>query len=201
MKLNMLLILVCMLCINGCATIDKKISLNYNQVDKSFGRHTGVVFVIMQSSKPPVKNEKGEIIVGKLNNANGVHKANILADYYFDQWIYEALLRELKVLGYSPSLRQKLSNDADYAVVISNILISLNVNKGVSSDDTKQQLKFNVELFSGTTKVKSFSVASSDNRTIPISASNTELEKIMSSSLKEAMLQVLPEIIKLTPTK
>lgn len=185
----------------GCATVDQKISLNYSQLDRPFGRHNGTVIVAIPPSKASTRNEKGDAIVGALNNANGVHKANILADHTFEEWIGEALLRELKVLGYAASLRTQLPGDAQHGILVSNILISLDVNKGVVSDDSKQQMKFNVDLFSKGIKIKSFTVASSDSRTIPLSASKVELEKIMKSSLQEAILQIIPEIIAMTAAK
>lgn len=200
--MRILFLLAVSVCVfTGCATVDQKISLHYNQVDRSFGRHTGPVIVAMAPNKPSARNEVGETIIGAQNNANGIHKADILADKSIEEWIGEALLRELKAVGYSATISPQIPVNAQHGVLVSNILISLNINKGVASDDSKQQLKFNVDLFQKGIKIKSFTVASNDNRTIPISVSKSELEKIMLSSLQEAMLQIIPEIISVTTAK
>lgn len=182
----------------GCATVDQQISLNYNQLEKPFGRHNGTVVVAIAPSKSGSKNEKGDTIVGALNNANGVHKANILAANTLEEWIGEAILKELRVLGFSAEIRLQIPADAPNGILLSNLLLSFNVNKGIVTDDAKQSLKFNVDLLAKGAKIKTFTVSSSDNRTIPLYASRRELEQIMGSSLQEAILQIIPEIIALT---
>lgn len=196
-----ILSLLSVIFITGCATVDQKISLGYSQVDRPFGRHSGTVVVAISPSKVSTKNDKGEIIVGALNNANGVHQANILADNSFEEWIMESLLRELQVLGFTARVQPQIPGDAQNGIQISNTRISLDVNQGIVSDDARQLLQFSVDLYSKGSKVKTFTVASRDTRIIPFSASRTELEKIMRSSLQEAMLQIIPEIISLNATK
>lgn len=196
--LSKYLIIFWMVIFAGCATVDQKISLNYSQVDRPFGRHAGAIMVVVSPAQKTVKNSMGEIVIGTLNNANGVHKADIIANRSYEEWVSEGIMRELQVLGYSASLRNKLPPDLQNGIHISNILAALEVNKGITCDDTKQQLQFTVELFAKGEKVKTFTVASNDRRTVGLSASNTELEKIMRSSLQEAMLQIIPEIIAIT---
>ncbi len=75
------------------------------------------------------------------------------------------------------------------------------VNKGTVSTDTKQELKFNLEIFLNGDKVKTLTVASRDNRTVPLDASKEEMEKIMLQSLQGAMQRIIPEVMTLIDKK
>lgn len=201
MKSMMLSAAVALLLLAGCATVDQKISLDYRQVDRSFGRHLAPITLARTVSKPAPRNERGDWMVGELNNANGVLQAHILADRSVEEWITEALQLELQLLGYTVSYRAPLPADVQYGVNLSNISNTLEINQGIVTDDARHELKFSIDLYSRGARVKSFVVSSKDTTTVPLSASREELEKIMRSSLQDAMLQIIPEIIKLTEAK
>jgi len=186
---------------SGCATVDQKISLNYTPVDRSFGRHSGDIAVSRATPKSPAKNAKGEWIIGSLNNVHGVRQADILSERSMGEWITDALLQELKQAGYTVTYTTFLPPGAPCAVLISDINSFLNVNKGSVSDDTRHELRFNVDLFLHGVKAKSFTVASRNSNTLPFSASKEDQEKILFQSLQDAMLQIIPEIVALTGQK
>jgi len=193
-------VLLALSLLSGCATVDQKIGLNYAPSERPFGQQSGEITVSRVESHPQAKNSKGEWIVGSINNVHGVHLADILADRSLGEWITDALLLELKHAGYSVTYAATLPPDAPRGISISNINISLNLNKDTVKDVTKQELKFNVDLFLKGAKVKTFTVASRDSKTV-ISASREDLDKIMLQSLQDAMLQVIPEITALTGSK
>ncbi len=194
------LCLVSLTTLSGCATVDQKIALNYSPTERSFGRHDGEVLVSRAGSAPSKRNSRGEWIIGSINNVHGVHLADILADRSLGEWVTDALLLELKHAGYSVTYAATLPPDASRGISISDIAISLNLNKDTIKDVTKQELKFNVDLFLKGAKVKTFTVASRDSKTL-LSASREDLDKIMLQSLQDAMLQVIPEITALTGSK
>jgi hypothetical protein len=72
---------------------------------------------------------------------------------------------------------------------------------GAVSADTRHELKFNTEVFLNNDKVKTFTIASRDDRTVPLNASQEEKERILLQSLQEAMRQTIPEIITLIDKK
>lgn len=183
---------------SGCATVDQKIGLNYAPVDRSFGRHSGEIAVSRITTQPPAKNAKGEWIIGSINNVHGVHQADILSERSMGEWITDALLQELRQAGYTVTYTTFPQPGAPRAVLISDINAFLQVNKGSVSDETKHELKFNVDLFLNGVKAKSFTVASRNSKTLPLSASRDDQEKIMFQSLQDAMLQIIPEIVALT---
>lgn len=185
---------------SGCAAVDQKIGLGYAPVDRPFGRQSGDITVTRVESRPAPRNSKGEWIIGSVNNVHGVHQADILADRSAGAWITDALLLELKHAGYSATYAAPLPPNASRGIVVSDITVHLNLNKGTVSDETKQELKFNVDLFQKGVKVKTFTVASRDSKTF-VSASEEDLDKIMLNSLQDAMLQVIPEITALTGSK
>ena len=86
-------------------------------------------------------------------------------------------------------------------LAVTGINTFLAVNKGVVSADTRQELKFNVEVYVNGDKVKTLTVASRNDRTVPFDASKKEKERIMLQSLQEAMLQLIPDIIALIDKK
>jgi len=79
--------------------------------------------------------------------------------------------------------------------------MAFNLNKGVISTDTRHELKFNVSVFRNGIKAKTFSVASRDDRTVPLAASKEDTEKILLHSLQDALLQIIPDIIVLIDKK
>ena len=186
--------------LSGCATVDQKIGLNYAPVDRPFGRQGGEITVTRVEPHPAARNGKGEWIVGSINNVHGVHQADILADRSPGEWITDALLLELKHAGYTVTYAAALPPDVTRGIAISDINVSLNLNKGTVSEETKQELKFNVDVFLKGARVKTFTVASRDSRTF-LSASREDMDKIMLQSLQDAMLQVFPEITVLTGSK
>jgi hypothetical protein len=188
-----LIILICSL--SGCATVDQKISLAYKPVDKPFGRNTGEVFVSRVDPASLLRNTKGDWIVGALNNVHGVRQADLLSERAVGDWISDALIQELKQAGYAASYSSKMPQGAARGVVINDINAFMNVNKGTVSADTKQELKFNVDVILDGAKVKTLTIAARDKKTLALSASLEEKELIMLQSLQDAMQQVIPELI------
>ena len=194
----LLLVVAGMSLLSGCAMVDQKIVLSYSPVDRPFGRQVGEIAVSRSEQRPVTKNSKGEWIIGSINNANGVHRADILSDRSPGEWITDALLQELKHGGYTVSYTSTLPQGISRGVLISDINYSLNINKEAVSDKTKNELKFNVDIFLNGVRAKTFSVASRDSKVLPLSASREDLDKIMLQSLQDAMLQIIPEITSLT---
>lgn len=195
------LCIVSLTTLSGCATVDQKIALNYSPTERSFGRHDGEILVSRAGSAPSERNSRGEWIIGSVNNIHGVHQADLLADRSLGDWITDALSLELKKAGYSVSSKPSMPGDAPLGIQISEINASMNANKGLFSMDTRQELKFTVELFQRGVKTKTFAVASRNNQTFALSASKEEKEKIMLQSLQDAILQIIPEINSLTDKK
>lgn len=188
-----LLMLICFL--SGCATVDQKISLTYKPVDKPFGRNTGEVFVSRVDPASLLRNTKGDWIVGALNNVHGVKQADLLSEKSVGEWISDALIQELKQAGYTASYTAKVPQGSVRGVVINDINAFMNENKGTVSADTKQELKFNVDVIIDGAKVKTLTIAARDKKTLAMSASQEEKERIMLLSLQDAMQQVIPELL------
>lgn len=182
--------------LSGCATVDQKIALNYAPLDRPFGSHNGEVVVSRIDPPSAVQNNRGEWIIGSLNNVHGVHQADLLSDRSLGEWITDALLLELKHAGYTVTSAPSLPGDVSRGILITNINVYLDVNKGLVSDQTKHELRFNVEVFLNGAKAKTFTVVSRDNSTL-LSAAKETKEKIMLQSLQDAMQQVVPDIIAL----
>jgi hypothetical protein len=187
--------------LNGCAAVDQKIGLNYARHDDSLVRHSGDITVIRAASRSVDKNSRGEWIIGSLNNVYGVHQADLLSDRSPEEWITDALLYELGQAGYTVSYAESLPAVAARGIAITNIHAFLAVNKGTVSTDTRQELKFNLEIFLNGDKLKTLTVASRDNRTVPLDASKEEKENIMLQSLQNAMQRIIPETIVLIDKK
>jgi hypothetical protein len=182
----------------GCAAVDQKLGVGYAPVVRSFGRQNGDIAVSRIDPAAAVRNSKGEWVIGSLNNVHGVHRADLLADRSPGEWISEALLLELKHAGYTVTYTSALPADAPRGIRISNITAFMDVNQGMVSADLRYELKFNVDLFLNGTRSKSFSVASRDNQTLPLTASKETKEKVILRSLQDAIQQVMPEIVALT---
>jgi hypothetical protein len=193
--------LVILINLGGCAAVDQKIGLNYARPYSALVRHTGDITVSRVEAKPFVKNAAGTWIIGSFNNTYGVHQADLLSDRNPGEWISEALLHELIQAGYTVSTAPALPAAAANGIIISDIDMVFNLNKGVFSTDTRHELKFNVSVFKSGIKSKTFSVASRDDRTVPLTASIEDAEKILLHSLQDAMLQIIPDIIVLIDKK
>lgn len=185
----------------GCATVDQKIGLNYAPVNRSFGRHNGDIAVSRVEAQNASKNSKGEWIIGSLNNVHGVHQADLLSDRSLGEWITEALLLELKHAGYSATYTAKIPSSTARGILISEINSFSHINQGTVSAEVKHELKFNVDIFLNGFKAKTFTVASRDSKTLPLSTSKEDKETIMLQSLQDAIQQIIPEIIALTDKK
>jgi hypothetical protein len=201
-KLFSLFIGLTILCgLNGCATVDQKIGLNYARQNDSIIKHTGDIVVSHVESSSISKNASGEWVIGSLNNVHGVHQADLLSDRSPGEWIAQALLHELKQSGYAVSSAAMLPTTVSRGILVSDIELLFQVNKGTVSTDTKHGLKFNVSVFRNGSKTKTFSVASRDDRTIPLIASAEDKEKILLHSLQDSMSQLIPDIITLIDKK
>lgn len=181
--------------ITGCATLDQKINLKYKPVDRPYGINSGEVFVSRIDPSPLLQNGKGEWIVGSLNNVYGVKQADILSDRTLGEWISDALVQELKQAGYRAAYSAKLPSGAARGVLINDVNVFMNVNSGIGRAETKQELKFNVDIILNDSKIKTLTIAARDNKTLPLTASLEEKESIMQLSLQDAMQQVIPELI------
>lgn len=187
--------------LGGCAIVDQKIGLTYARHDLSLARHSGDITVTRAAPRPAAKNSNGEWIIGSLNNAHGVHQADLLSDRNPEEWITDALLHELRQAGYTVNYAETLPAAVARGIAITGINTFLAVNKGAVSADTRQEIKFNVEVFLNGDKVKTLTVASRDDRTVPLNASQKEKERIMLRSLQDAMQQIIPDIIALIDKK
>ena len=185
----------------GCATVDQKIGLNYARSNDSLIRHSGDITVTRVAPRPTARNSSGEWIIGSLNNVHGVHQADLLSDRSPEEWISDALLHELRQAGYTVTYAEALPAAGARAIAITNISTFLTVNKGTVTADTRHELKFNVEVFLNGDRVKTFTVASRGDRTLPLNASKEEKERIMLQSLQDAMQQTMPEIMALIDKK
>ena len=182
----------------GCATVDQKIGLAYSPVDRSFGRHSGQLAVQRaEPERPAPRNGRGEWIIGPLTNVHGVRQADLLADRSLGEWVTEALMLELKQAGFSVSQVSPASPGVAGGMVISDINASVSISKGLISDEARQEIRFTIDLYRDGVKLKSFGVASRDNRVYPFAASRTDQEKALVQSLQDAMKQVMPEIVTL----
>jgi hypothetical protein len=181
--------------LSGCATVDQKINLTYKPVDQSFGRNSGEVLV-SRTDTASLRNSKGEWIVGAQNNVHGVKQADILSDRTFGEWISDALVQELTQAGYTATYATKLPAGTSRGVIINDINVFMNIDKGTVSSQTRQELKFNVDIAINGSKIKTFSIATIDKKTLALTVSQEETELIMRQSLQDAMQrQVLPELI------
>ncbi len=185
----------------GCTAVDQNIALRYAPVDRPYGQHSGEIVISRVDPPSPARNSKGEWIIGSINNAYGIHQADLLSDRSLGEWISEALLLELKHAGYTVISAAALPPGAARGILISDINASVDVNQGAVTDEVKHELKFNVEAFLNGSKVKTFTMASRDNKTVPLSISVEEKEKILLQSLQDTMQQIIPEIIALTDKK
>ena len=187
--------------LGGCAIVDQKIGLTYARPDGSPVRHTGELTVTRVAPRPAAKNSTGEWIIGSLNNVHGVHQADLLSDRSPEEWITDALLHELRQAGYTVNYAESLPAAVARGIAITDVSAFLTVNKGVVSADTRHELKFNVEVYLKGDKVKTLTVASRDNRTLALDASQEDKERILLQSLRDAMQQIIPEITALIDKK
>jgi hypothetical protein len=196
-----LTIMLTLVGLSGCATVDQKIGLNYARQNNSLVRHSGEITVTRVELNPFTKNALGEWVIGSLNNVHGVHQADLLSDRSLGEWISDAVLHELRQAGYSVSSAPALPAEAARGIIISDINVLFDVNKGAVSTETRQELKFNASVVRNGIKAKTFSVSSRDDRTVPLIASKADKEKIMLHSLQDAMQQIIPDIIELIDKK
>ena len=180
--------------LGGCAVVDQRIGLTYSRPDQPLVRHSGDITVTRVASQPAAKNSTGEWIIGSLNNAHDVHQADLLSDRSPEEWISDALLQELRQAGYTVSFAEKLPAAVVRGIALTNVQAFLTVTKGAVSADTRNELKFNAEVFLNGDKVKTLTVAARNDRTVPLDASQKEKERIMLQSLRDAMQQIIPEI-------
>jgi len=192
--------LIALSALAGCAAVDQKIVLNYAPTERSFGNHNGEIVVSRLDPASAVKNNKGEWIIGSLNNVHGVHQADLLSDLSLGEWISDALLLELKHAGYTVTSAPSLPDGVSQGVLITGINVYLDVNKGLVSDQIKHELKFNVDVYLNGAKAKTFTVVSRDNSTL-LTAAKENKEQIMLKSLQDAMQQIVPDIIALIEKK
>jgi len=185
----------------GCATVDQNISLNYSGTDDARGRHSGEISVIRLSADSAAKNSGGEWIVGSLNNVHGVHQADLLSARNPDEWITDAFLYELNKAGYTANHRKSFPAGVAHGIAITDISVFMNIDKGNVTSDTKQELKFNIEIYRNGAKVKTLTVASRDKSTVAFAASRDKMESIMRQSLQDALRRILPETITLIDEK
>jgi hypothetical protein len=187
--------------LGGCAVVDQKIGLNYARPDDSLIKHSGSISVTRIARQPTARNSFGEWIIGSLNNVHGVHQADLLSDRSPEEWITDALLHELRQAGYTATYAETMPSAVARGLAITGITSFLTVNKGTVSADTRHELKFNVEVFLNGERVKTFTVGSNDDRTVPLNASKEEKERIMLQSLQNAMQRLIPEISALIDKK
>ncbi|MBI2354022.1 MAG: hypothetical protein HYV06_03155 [Deltaproteobacteria bacterium] len=187
--------------LSGCATVDRKIQLSYAPIERPFGQQSGDIVVSRAEPPAPARNSRGEWIIGSINNVHDVRQADVLSNRSLGEWITDALLLELKHAGFSVTYAPSLPANAPRGIVISDINAFLNVKQGTVSDETRHELKFNADVFQNGVKAKTFTVASRDGKTLPLSASTEELERTMLQSLQDAMRQIIPEIVALTGKK
>ncbi|GFE61414.1 hypothetical protein [Geobacter sp. AOG2] len=165
-------VLVVLSGLTGCATVDQKIALNHAPAEHPLGKHNGeIVASRLDVPASDTKNSRGE-------------------------WTNDALLPELKRAGYTATSAPSISYGIFRGILITDTRVYLDVNKSLASDQSKHELKFNVDMVLNGTKAKTFTVVSRDNSTL-LTAAKEIKEKIMFNYLQDVMQQIVPDIIAL----
>ncbi len=185
-----LLLIILSLSIFGCATVDEKIILKYEPSPNIYERRSGVINIskALQSQK---QSNNGDWLVGSLNNANGVKRASLFANRSNVDFIVDAIMVELKQIGYTPKIKQKPTGNA---IFISDISSFFNVNKGLVTYDLEHKITFNVDLYRNGQKVKSFLVFYQDSETVPPVKVSSQEEKMLTKSAQKAVTQIIKEL-------
>ena len=188
------LVLLLLASFTGCATTDQRLDFNYAPGNSTLGRQDGSISVSRNDTGAFTRNNRGEWIVGALNNVHGVHEADLVSDNNQGDWLSEALILELKRTGFTVTGKPPAPPAAGIGIQLNDIKASMNVNSGIFSSDIKQELTFSVDFFNNGSKVKTFTVAARAGQTVLFRASSTETTAILTQTVQDALHQVLSEL-------
>jgi hypothetical protein len=178
---------------SGCAYIDQTICLKYHN-SKPFVKNTSETVTIMINSKTElVKNSQGLWIIGSLNNQGGMQQAEIITSDNPHGWIEQALTHDLSASGYQVSSNPNDKSVSDLSIIVSDINMSLNLNRHNEYTDVNYIVKFDAELIKSSQNKRSLTLVAQENKRYQGRLSRKDKEEIMNNTLRDAVRRVLFE--------
>jgi uncharacterized lipoprotein YajG len=187
------LFLLPLLFFSGCAYVDQTISLKY-QNSKPFVKNKSETVSIMINSKTELeKNSQDLWIIGSLNNQDGMQQAEILTSDNPHGWIEQALTHDLSASGYQVSNNPVNNALSDLSIIVSDINMSLNLNRHKEYTDVNCIFKFDAELSKTAQSKRNLALVVQENKRYQGRLSREAKEEIMNNALRDAVRRVLLE--------
>jgi len=188
------LVLLCLA--SGCALVDQKVPLTYNQA--MAGVHSesgGDVYVETPVCSKLETNKKGLCIVGNVKNSYGMKTADTVTSDSVPQWIGDALCKELAAAGFTPKMVDKLPPEADRAVCTRVIKVWVDQDPGFFTVGAIGEVQLRMALYQGGKSVKEFDVESKGQGDRSIVGDANTKEGSLKVALEACMKEAIPVVV------
>src|SRR6056297_230596 len=198
MKLRDMLIIVIssFFFLNGCAFVDQKVQLTYDEQDIAKGGKGDLYLEKPQDSTNLIKNEDGYIIIGTVKNSYSMKTADCVTNDNIGDWIANSLMIELKNAGYDVYPVKHLNQNLSKGISIRILKVWVDQDTGFLTVGAISTIIYIVDVYKNGTQLASLYIEATGDKRSAFGTAATKgisLKKALMSSTKKAV----PEIIEI----
>jgi len=183
---------------SGCAFVDDKVSLGYNQGALGAGSKNCGDIQVERPIAPEMKTKKnGQYVVGNVKNSYGMKTADAVTSDSIPGWVANALSIELKAAGFAPTVVDDIGTFTGPAVKTRIMKVWVEPDMGFWTLGAVGEVQLRMALYKDGRRIKEFDIESKGQpkrSAIELSWAAKKREALR-IALEECMKKAIPIIV------
>jgi hypothetical protein len=185
---------VLMLISSGCALVDQKVPLTYNQgVADSNADKYGVIQVEKPTSPDLQKKSNGLFVVGNVKNTYGMKTADTVTGDSVSDWVANALSIELKTAGFTPQVVEDIGTSGQ-GIKTRVLKVWVEQDPGFWTVGAIGEVQLRIALYRDGNKIKEFDVESKGQGNRAMMGDDATKRESLRIALEASMKKAIPII-------
>ncbi|MBJ6727257.1 YajG family lipoprotein [Geomesophilobacter sediminis] len=189
-----LLLLVTVIAVTGCASVDQHVTTTYAPASGVVGG-SGVIYVTASGRPERPRDAHVEWVVGQVKNDSGEKTGEILSRLPPEELLMQALSAELSSAGYQVVSVNSLTPEMTKGVDVTRIVVNLDVIRTSFKATANSSLAYDVDLLKNGSRFKKLHYSFSLTDTA-VSDKDRIADQVLQQSLQQLMKQSVPEIVR-----
>ena len=185
-----------MLLSSGCAFVDQKVPLIYNQgVANVNAGNYGAIQVEKPTSPDLQEKNNGLFIIGNVKNTYGMKTADTVTGDSVSDWVTRALTMELEAAGFIPQIIDDIGTSTGKGIKTRVLKVWVEQDPGFWTVGAIAEVQLRIALYRDGNKIKEFDVESKGQGNRAMMGDNATKRESLRVALEACMKKVIPIII------
>lgn len=189
-------IVIMMLFTLGCAFVDQKVPLVYNQEVAGVNGEKYGPIQIEKPTPPDLETTKnGLVIIGNVKNTYGMKTADTVTGDSVSDWVAQALSIELKAVGFAPQVVDSVSSSTGQGVKTRVLKVWVEQDPGFWTVGAIGEVQLRIALYRNGKRIKEFDIESKGQGDRSMIDSASTKEESLRIALETCMKKAIPIIV------